>query len=678
MAELTPEQRRAIEQAKAKAGGKTQLTPEQQSALDAATGREPEQLSTRSAVDQALLSVPGMRPVLELGNAAGRSVTELIDFFGPGAINSALELAGSERRIPTVTGSLESVGALAPTGAYMQPGLGRDIATTAGAALPAALSAPAAMREGLKRFPQAADEFKSTGRRVFESVSSPRPTEEAAAVLGASVLGELGEETGIPGAGIVGGIVGGGAAMPLIKGADRMFASRDDLANMAASLGNVNTQTAAEILARSLRASGMSPEDAINQYRRLGPNALPADVDDSFREILRASMNIDEGIAGQARRTLQGRQIGAGNRISQAMDIISADSLDDYLTRIDQQLRPEITRLYEQAASNPLPLSGRLRTLMEGDNSLGRARASAESRLADRRAAGDKVSHFDIVDETKRVLDDQIGSAIRDGRNNEARNLIRLKNIMVNEADQAIPEYAIARSTYAGRAALDDAAKLGTEFFKTTRRDLIDLTSTMTTPEKTAYALAAKDSILDRIDNTNINRDQINALFGRNGDVAKLRTLFDNQRAFDVFRETMRRESEFALTRRAALSNSTTAAQLARLRQTLEPQGNLRQAASRAISVLVGGAAGVTRETASIVDQLGMAKGSDEYVQGLIRAGDILLASGMEPARLQAILRRGNDDLLRVELQRIKDPRMAGRAAALTGAAATQATEGDQ
>lgn len=668
MPELTQEQRRILESVKGSrqpSSGGASLTPQQAAILEQARSKTlPPAYQNAGAGDRAMLSIPGMGAALEFGNAVARGATGVVDFVTEGA-NYALRPTGLQ--IPSLQSGLESIGAMRPEGTYMQPGVTRDIINAAGEVIPATIGGQGALREGLKMLPAATNQVRSTGRRVIESIASTTPRQEAIAATGAVIGQEIGESTGVPGAGVVGALVGGAGSIPLISGIDRVFTNRNDLAVTAQNLSRLNTDIASEILARSLRDSGMSPREAMQAYRNLGPNAMPADISDSFREVLRASMNLDEGIAGASRRTLTERQRGAGARIADSLDLIGAGSVDDYIGQIDEVLKPRITELYSAAAASPLPLSGRLRFLMQGDNSLGRAMTVAESRLADRRAVGDQISHFDIVDETKRVMDDQIGSALRDGRRNEARNLIRLKNEMVREADAAIPEYGQARQLYAGRAALDDAAKIGTEFFNTPQRELYDLTSTMTAPEKSAYALSAKDAILNRIDGTGMNRDQVSALFGKNGDAQKLRTLFDTGDAFDSFINGLKRETEFMLTRRAAMGNSTTAAQLARMQGTLNPPGGFRQSLNSAVSILSGNPAAIGRDTAGIIDGLNATKGSEEYVNGLIKAGDILITAGMNPQRVESLIRQGSINRLTVELQRIAEPNYSRRSAGLVG-----------
>ncbi|MFZ9069593.1 MAG: hypothetical protein ACO23R_19710, partial [bacterium] len=346
------------------------------------------------------------------------------------------------------------------------------------------------------------------------------------------------------------------------KGLSYALENISDLTNMASNLTSVSRDLAAETLAKAMISEGMTPQDVLRRLEQLGPEAIPADVNQSFREILRAASNYSPFVTGEARGVLVGRQQGAGQRIQNALNLTFPGTVDDFIESVDNQMGPQIRQLYDQASQNPIQMSERLRNMIVGESSMGRAAREAERRLLDKRAAGDRVSNFDLVDETKKVLDDQIGAALREGKRNEARNLIRLRNVLVQEADAAAPEYAQARQMYAGRAAISDAADIGGEFFQTPRRELIDLASGMTQIERIAYTLSAKEAILDRIDNTGMNRDQVAALFGKNGDVAKLRTLFDNETQFNNFTRALRRETDFLLTRRAVLENSTTTKQM--------------------------------------------------------------------------------------------------------------------
>ena len=106
----------------------------------ASQGQSLEIPSRPSDGDQEVSSYGGMSDdafnvISELAAAANRSVTEFVDFLGPDTVNAVLNLSGSEYRMPTLTGSLESTGI---QGGFMEPGTPRDIVKAAGSLIPAA------------------------------------------------------------------------------------------------------------------------------------------------------------------------------------------------------------------------------------------------------------------------------------------------------------------------------------------------------------------------------------------------------------------------------------------------------------------------------------------------------------------------------------------------------------
>jgi hypothetical protein len=91
---------------------------------------QPSQPEQQDSFGENTLDVLG-----ELAAGANRSVTEFIDFLGPDTANAILSLAGSEKRVPTLTGALEPTGI---QGGFMKPGAARDVVSAAGSVLPAA------------------------------------------------------------------------------------------------------------------------------------------------------------------------------------------------------------------------------------------------------------------------------------------------------------------------------------------------------------------------------------------------------------------------------------------------------------------------------------------------------------------------------------------------------------
>ena len=110
----------------------------------------------------------------ELAAGANRTVTEFIDFVGPDTANAILSLAGSDHRVPTLTGALESTGI---EGNFMEPGLARDAVRAAGSTATVGAGMVNVPRN-LAKAPGMAAEFMGIG-----SASSPVQTAKTAQAI---------------------------------------------------------------------------------------------------------------------------------------------------------------------------------------------------------------------------------------------------------------------------------------------------------------------------------------------------------------------------------------------------------------------------------------------------------------------------------------------------------------
>jgi hypothetical protein len=562
-------------------------------------------------------------------------------------------------------------------GAFSGEGAVADVAGATGEVLGSALPIAQGMRFAQQAIPKAIPtgrQFVETAKRVGRELLETTPQQEAGFGAAAVAGGEMAQELGGEDADIVGQILAPMTAMGIKSGAgrlfDRLFSNPRSVEQLALSLNSVQNDAAADLLSEALTREGMTVDEAILKLDELGPDAIPADIAQSFRRLLRAAGNLNPNLQGRTARELGERNVGQAGRVAEDVDfgLQSPDmTVEQAIAGLREATRPAITELYAEASATPFRFSGRLKTLLEGDSSLGRARQAAETRLADKRAAGDEITHFDVIDATKQELDDQIAAALRAGENNKARDLTRLKNTMIDEADAQIPKYRQARETFAGERALESAAQQGELFLKANRRQVIDTVKNMTPAEMNMYRLGARQAIMDKIDVTNISADLMKRMFGRNGDVVKLRAVFPDEQSFQQFLRAMKREAEFMLTRRTALENSTT------VQQAQDVEG-FRQTFGR-ITALFGNPAQASAEVANIFDGLGKKKNSREFAAALQSAGDILLTSGMNPATVRSLLERGNTRRLRQELQDnlLLNPSRATRFGAQTARSATAA-----
>jgi hypothetical protein len=599
-------------------------------------------------VDKILMKIPGMPTITEFAAANNRSLIDIADFFGPDVINSVLQLSGTEARVPTLQQGARKVGLYADKGAFAGEGLATDVAAAAGSVIPASIGFGAAIRQGAKALPALAPAGEPAAPAIIRQMATSTPAQDVGFGVVAAAGGEIGEEA----AGMPGRVVASFLA-PLSVGAvqsrlSSIVSNPSQATQLVRSLSSMSDEGAAKFLADAMIREGLSPDDVAERLAQLGPDAIPADISNTFSRLLRSASNEIPRIQGRATNVLNQRQSGQAARISSSLDSglgVPGIGLDDEIIRLDQVSKPIITRLYENARANPLPISGRLRTLFDGDNSLADAFKGAQRRVADKRAMGDEITHFDVINATKQEMDDQIGTAIRAGENNRARDLVRLKNLMVDEADTALPGYKAARDAFAGRMALEAAADQGTLFMSLNPREVEAITKSMGESELRMFRLGAKQAILDRIEMTQESADLTKRLFGRNGDVAKLRSLFPSDRSFQQFSDTLEREAQFSMTRRAAQANSSTA------QQTIDSSNVAATGRRIASAVNNPNPLAIASEVENIVSGLAAKKGTQAHAEALAKAGDILLDRGMDPQRLRAILLQGDSGRLSAMLR---------------------------
>ena len=168
---------------------------------------------TVQAVDKALLNIPGVPSLAEFAAGTNRSVAGFLDFLGPDNVNAVLELAGSEKRVPTFTEAIA-----APAGQFVEPGLQQKILSTAGELAPAALGIGQTLRTLAQKLPQlASGEAAVTGvaRQLGATTAKQDVIGGVAAGAGQEIGREVGGETGALIGGVLAPVAAGISVIPL-------------------------------------------------------------------------------------------------------------------------------------------------------------------------------------------------------------------------------------------------------------------------------------------------------------------------------------------------------------------------------------------------------------------------------------------------------------------------------
>lgn len=607
---------------------------------------------------------------LEAMAAINRGIVDIADFLTTDQINAILEVSGSEKRVP----SIESVLQPAVQGEFLGPGLARDVIRTAGETVAPGVGTAQIFKTAATQIPRTVSGIEAAGQTLLRAAGSGTAGQEAVLSAASGAGAEIGREVGGETGAAIGSVLAPTAASTAVGLTNIVKGGANSIRALLGSVDGLSDDGASKLLAEAMVRENLSPDDVIRQMQELGPDAVPADVGNNFSRLLRAASNEVPRIEGSAAEVLNARQAGQGPRILSALDDATGTSsltAADEIERLNQITGPQINQLYDAARSKNIDFGPKVSKLLTGESSVAKAMEKSQQRLIDREAAGDTIGNLDVIDATKQELDDQIGVAIRQGENNKARNLVRLKNIMVDEVDKAVPEYKQARDLFAGKAALESAADTGAQFFKLKARELGDITKTMGQSEMKMFKLGAKDAILDKIDTLQPGSDAVKRLFGKNGDVRKLKALFDTPEDFKRFSDTLEREAVFTITRRAAQANSTTAKQLADV-------GNAKEVIQGAVDFSANPLGSMER-LGRIFGGLVSRKGSQAHTKALEDVGDILLSKNMNPEKLQKMLIRGNaDEIDRVFRAAIKDDVAKAPTATVTGAALEAQRENPQ
>lgn len=150
-------------------------------------------------IDKAFKEIPGGKTLAEFAAGANRSIAGFLDFIGPDNVNAILELAGSDKRVPTFS-------EMVPERGSFQQGLVGDIAATGGELVPAALSISQGLKKVASNLPKMqAGETAGTG--VIRQLGGSRPAQDITAAAAAGAGQEVGREVGGETGAMVGGVL---------------------------------------------------------------------------------------------------------------------------------------------------------------------------------------------------------------------------------------------------------------------------------------------------------------------------------------------------------------------------------------------------------------------------------------------------------------------------------------
>lgn len=268
------------------------------------------------------------------------------------------------------------------------------------------------------------------------------------------------------------------------------------------------------------------------------------------------------GTAGR-QLTQQQRRIAAGRGgvISEEAGRITGvtRSAEDELIDLGKRQAQAAGPLYQKLQNTSFPIDAELKALLD------RAKLdlSAAQRSATRRGQpqvplrklqeGDELP-FTSADQLKRTLWDKRQAALKKGNTNEASDLNELRLSLVAKLDSLSPDYAKARSTFAGFAELEGAVEQGRKALGETSESLSKLTDQMTPSELEAFRVGAVDA-LRGVAGGQAGQTRLLNMYKEPELQGKLRAIFGND--FRQFQRTILAQEELKKLERVGSGSQT-------------------------------------------------------------------------------------------------------------------------
>lgn len=329
---------------------------------------------------------------------------------------------------------------------------------------------------------------------------------------------------------------------------------------------------AEQMLGRALQADLADPE-AADRLARIGIGGSKldlVDVGENTVGLARGAGAKPGQFRSDAAQMLRDRQAGQQDRIvgsmakeqtnlhANAAPTTEAfkDTFDSFLTSRSSAAKP----FYEQAYAAPIDLKTEAFRNVLNRPAMRAALTDARTKLANE-GGGSGSGPVRILDAAKRSIDDQISVARRAGQADHARVLTGIKNDLVSEIDRQVPAYSQARSTFAGEAALRDAAETGASLFtpNVSHDEMRRAVADMTAGELQAFRRGALRGLVGKLETTPESRNAAQKLVETTAMRDKLKLLFPNDASVARFMQTASDEAQMSYTKNKVLGGSPTA-----------------------------------------------------------------------------------------------------------------------
>lgn len=345
-------------------------------------------------------------------------------------------------------------------------------------------------------------------------------------------------------------------------------------------------------IAQNIGRDKLSPDEIAANLQGMGSNASLSDAAGENLIGLGGTIARSPGEGRSiANEFIQNRAAGAPTRINSAIDVGLGNgdyhaSIDNLINQRQEAAQPFYKQAFaeNQSVQHPdidrvlLTPAGKIAlkdaaVKMQNDMSLMGVNDSElmeQAKLTGQYQPGDggiasglKMRTLDYV---KRSLDDQIGTAIRGGQNDNARILQSLKSKLVRGMDAADSTaskdspgfYAKARAAYSEPSQSLDALDLGNKFINNDPTANIATIKDLSPQDQAFFRIGAARALKDKVNAAPDGADAAKRIFGSPDKRATLKSVFPSEDAFNDFQKQVGNEMLFAKNKQTMIGNSPT------------------------------------------------------------------------------------------------------------------------
>jgi hypothetical protein len=166
---------------------------------------------------------------------------------------------------------------------------------------------------------------------------------------------------------------------------------------------------------------------------------------------------------------------------------------------------------------------------------------------------------FEVLVGAKKMIDDNIGNAIRAGKKEKARALMGVKRQVLDILEKASPTYKQANKLFAGESALLNAQEEGLNFGKLRNGEEVKrFISGLSDGEKETYKIGVKDYLMDKAMKTGDANSSARKIFSQPLERKKIEAVFNDKKEFNDFAKRMNDEIRVFDTKQRIVGGSRT------------------------------------------------------------------------------------------------------------------------